>query len=174
MDRYRTLANILELTVKHDDSTLSFGASRTCHSGRSTLDGSPTERSAPGGKPLLTKAVWPASATLAQRRWDDGRIGRVRDGGLIEILIDRNTLTGSVNLVGAEGVPLDSAACEAPLRGRPPHPGLAPHERLPDDSRLWAALQRASGGTWGGCVYDVDRIVAALDRSARDVREELP
>jgi hypothetical protein len=37
------------------------------------------------------------------------------------------------------------------------------HERLPDDSRLWAALQRASG-TWAGCVYDVDRIVAALRR----------
>ncbi len=105
---------------------------------------------------------------------DDGPIGRVRDGDLIEIVIDRNTLTGSVNLVGAEGVPLDSDACQALLRGRPPHPGLAPHERLPDDSRLWAALQRASGGTWGGCVYDVDRIVAALDRAACDLREELP
>jgi hypothetical protein len=74
-------------------------------------------------------------------------------------VIDRNTLTGSVNLVGAEGVALDAVACQALLRSRPPHPGLAPHERLPDDSRLWAALQRASGGTWGGCVYDVDRIV---------------
>ena len=105
---------------------------------------------------------------------DGGPIGRVRDGDLIEIVIDRNTLTGSVNLVGAEGVPLDSDACQALLRGRPPHPGLAPHERLPDDSRLWAALQRASGGTWGGCVYDVDRIVAALDRAACDLREELP
>jgi putative YjhG/YagF family dehydratase len=105
---------------------------------------------------------------------DDGPIGRVRDGDLIEIVIDRNTLTGSVNLVGAEGVPLDPDACQALLRDRPPHPGLAPHERLPDDSRLWAALQRASGGTWGGCVYDVDRIIAALDRGARDVREELP
>ena len=89
-------------------------------------------------------------------------------------MIDRNTLTGSVNLVGAEGVPLDPDACQALLRGRPPHPGLAPHARLPDDSRLWAALQRASGGTWGGCVYDVDRIIAALDRGACDVREELP
>ena len=105
---------------------------------------------------------------------DDGPIGRVRDGDLIEIVIDRNTLTGSVNLVGAEGVPLDPDACQALLRGRPRHPGLAPHERLPDDSRLWAALQRVSGGTWAGCVYDVDRIVAALDRAASDVREELP
>jgi dihydroxyacid dehydratase/phosphogluconate dehydratase len=105
---------------------------------------------------------------------DDGPIGRVRDGDLIEIAIDRNTLTGSVNLVGADGVPLDAKACDALLRSRPRHPGLAPHERLPDDSRLWAALQRASGGTWAGCVYDVDRIVAALDEAAaaRRAREE--
>ena len=26
------------------------------------------------------------------------------------------------------------------------------------------ALQRIGGGTWGGCVYDVDAIVAALTR----------
>ena len=105
---------------------------------------------------------------------DEGPIGRVRDDDLIEIVIDRNMLTGSVNLVGAEGVPLDPDACQALLRGRPLHPDRAPHERLPDDSRLWAALQRASGGTWGGCVYDVDRIVAALNRAASDVGEELP
>jgi hypothetical protein len=49
------------------------------------------------------------------------------------------------------------------LRSRPPHPGLAPHATLPDDSRLWAALQRVSGGTWRGCIYDLDRIIAALD-----------
>jgi putative YjhG/YagF family dehydratase len=102
---------------------------------------------------------------------DQGPIGRVRDGDLIEIVVDRNTLTGSVDLVGAEGAPLDAAACDALLRSRPPHPGLAPHERLPDDSRLWAALQRASGGTWAGCVYDVDRIVAALDEAAAARRE---
>jgi putative YjhG/YagF family dehydratase len=105
---------------------------------------------------------------------DEGPIGRVRDDDIIEIVIDRNTLSGSVNMVGAEGVLLDPEACDALLRSRPPHPDLAPHERLPDDSRLWAALQRASGGTWGGCVYDADRIVAALDEAAaaRRAREE--
>lgn len=102
---------------------------------------------------------------------DEGPIGRVRDDDLIEIVIDRNTLIGTVNLVGAEGVPLDAEACELLLGSRPPHPGLSPHERLPADSRLWAALQRASGGTWGGCVYDVDRIVAALDQAAGRGRE---
>jgi len=70
--------------------------------------------------------------------------------------------------VGADGVTLDSTTCETLLRDRPRYPGLAPHEQLPDDSRLWAALQRASGGTWAGCVYDVDRIVAALDARRPD------
>jgi putative YjhG/YagF family dehydratase len=97
---------------------------------------------------------------------DDGPIGRVRDDDLIDVVIDRNTLTGSVNVVGVGGVPLDPQACLTVLRSRSRHPGLAPHERLPADSRLWAALQRASGGTWAGCVYDVDRIVAALDAAA--------
>ena len=54
-------------------------------------------------------------------------------------------------------------ACVALLEQRAPHPGLAPHAALPADTRLWAALQRASGGTWAGCVYDVDRIVATLE-----------
>jgi putative YjhG/YagF family dehydratase len=92
-----------------------------------------------------------------------GPIGRVRDEDLIEIVIDRGSLTGSVNLVGAAGQALDARACVALLEQRAPHPGLAPHAALPADTRLWAALQRASGGTWAGCVYDVDRIVATLE-----------
>ena len=50
------------------------------------------------------------------------------------------------------------------LAGRAPRPDLAPHPALPDDTRLWAALQQASGGTWGGCVYDADAVIAALGR----------
>jgi xylonate dehydratase len=103
---------------------------------------------------------------------DDGPIGRVRDDDLIEIVIDRNTLTGTVNIVGAENVPLDAKTCETLLGDRPRHPALAPHARLPDDSRLWAALQRTSGGTWAGCVYDVDRIVAALETRRHDGNDE--
>ena len=60
----------------------------------------------------------------------------------------------------------------ATLRERPPHPALAPHATLPDDTRLWAALQRASGGTWAGCVYDVDRIVEALERARRSTAND--
>jgi putative YjhG/YagF family dehydratase len=100
-----------------------------------------------------------------------GPIGRVRDDDLIEIVIDRRTLTGSVDLVGANGQPLDAAACAALLEQRAPHPALAPHTALPADTRLWAALQRASGGTWAGCVYDVDRIVATLEAGLQLTRE---
>ena len=48
------------------------------------------------------------------------------------------------------------------LSARPSHPGLAPHPDLPEDTRLWAALQQASGGTWGGCVFDVESILTQL------------
>jgi hypothetical protein len=48
------------------------------------------------------------------------------------------------------------------LANRTPRPDLAADPNLPDDTRLWAALQRMGGGAWGGCVYDVEAIVAAL------------
>ena len=94
---------------------------------------------------------------------EGGPIGRVRDDDLIEIVIDRTALTGSVNLVGADGAELPPERCAALLAEREPHPDLTVHPELPDDTRLWAALQRASGGTWAGCVYDADRIVAVLE-----------
>ena len=94
---------------------------------------------------------------------EGGPIGRVRNGDLIEIVIDRTALTGSVNLVGADGAELPPERCAALLAEREPHPDLTVHPELPDDTRLWAALQRASGGTWAGCVYDADRIVAVLE-----------
>jgi putative YjhG/YagF family dehydratase len=101
-----------------------------------------------------------------------GPIGRVRDDDLIEIVIDRKALAGSVNLVGAGGASLSPERCAALLRERGPHPDLAVHAALPDDTRLWAALQRASGGTWAGCVYDVDRIVAAVAAGMRTANGE--
>jgi putative YjhG/YagF family dehydratase len=95
-----------------------------------------------------------------------GPIGRVRDGDMIEIVIDRETLHASLSLVGVGREALDDAAARALLAERPPHPSLTPHPALPADTRLWAALQRASGGTWAGCVYDVERIIAALEASS--------
>ncbi len=92
-----------------------------------------------------------------------GPIGKLVDGDVIEVVIDRQALRGEINLVEADGRPLDGAEATRLLAGRPPHPDLGPHARLPDDTRLWAALQQASGGTWGGCVYDVDEIVATIE-----------
>jgi dihydroxyacid dehydratase/phosphogluconate dehydratase len=95
-----------------------------------------------------------------------GPIGRIREGDLIQIEIDRLRLEGRIDLVGHDGhrySPEDGAVV---LAERSPHPALAPDPDLPDDTRLWAALQQQSGGVWGGCVYDVDAIVAAMKTSA--------
>lgn len=91
-----------------------------------------------------------------------GPIGKVQDGDLIEIIIDQNTLTGSVNLVGEGSTIFGAGVGSRVLAERLPRPDLAPDENLPDDTRLWAAMQAASGGTWGGCVYDVEEIVLRL------------
>ncbi len=91
-----------------------------------------------------------------------GPIGKILDGDTIEIVIDRNTLAGSVNLVGHDGRRYNAAEGAAILASRPPRPDLATDPDLPDDTRLWAAMQNAGGGTWGGCVYDVDAIVGRL------------
>ena len=92
-----------------------------------------------------------------------GPIGRVRDHDIIEITIDRSQLKACIDLVGVNGEMVSAAEAEQLLSERAPHPQLAPHTALPPDTRLWAALQRVSGGTWGGCVYDVDAIIGALE-----------
>ena len=88
-----------------------------------------------------------------------GPIGRLRDGDTIRIVIDRNRLEGTLDLLGTDGT---EASGSLLLAGREPYPGLAPDPALPDDTRLWAVLQQAGGGTWGGCVYDTDAIAAKL------------
>ena len=94
-----------------------------------------------------------------------GPIGKILDGDILEIEVDRNALVGKVNLIGnAEGVH-DVAWGNAVLELRPMRPDLAPHPRLPDDTRLWAMLQNLSGGVWGGCVYDVNAIGRALSNT---------
>jgi xylonate dehydratase len=95
-----------------------------------------------------------------------GPIGKVRDGDRVEIVIDRNRLEGSIDLVG-EGERLFGAEEGVRvLARRPPRPDLHADADLPADTRLWAALQRVSGGTWTGCVYDVEAILKALSRTS--------
>ena len=94
-----------------------------------------------------------------------GQIGKVVDGDQIEITIDRKTLSGTVNLVGDEQGASGVEEGSRRLAVRKPRPDLAPHPSLPDDTRLWAALVQASGGVWGGCVYDTDKIIATLEKN---------
>jgi putative YjhG/YagF family dehydratase len=93
-----------------------------------------------------------------------GPIGKVLEGDVVEIIVDRNRLEGSVNLVGHGEKIFGADEGTRVLAGRGPRPDLSPDPDLPDDTRLWAALQQAGGGTWGGCVYDVDAITEALKR----------
>jgi putative YjhG/YagF family dehydratase len=91
-----------------------------------------------------------------------GPIGKLREGDQVQIVIDRNTLHGSVDLVGDASGIRGAEWGTWELAGRHPRPDLAPDEALPADTRMWAALQSASGGVWGGCVYDPEAIVARL------------
>ncbi len=99
-----------------------------------------------------------------------GPIGKLRDGDLIEIIVDRNNLTGSMNFVGeqsaSDGVTRRFSAEEGAklLASREPSMPLAADPNLPDDTRWWALLQQLGGGTWGGCVYDVEALTKALQR----------
>ena len=96
-----------------------------------------------------------------------GPIGKLRDGDLVRIIVDRVNLEGSLDLVGADGVAFDTEQGTRVLAERSAHPRLSPDPDLPDDTRLWAALQSVGGGTWGGCVYDTSAIVAALNEFSR-------
>jgi putative YjhG/YagF family dehydratase len=89
-----------------------------------------------------------------------GPLGKIQEGDLIEIVIDCVNLEGSINLVNGGSAEEGSRILAArPLRG-----DLAPDPALPPETRLWAALQDASGGTWGGCVFDTEAILQALKR----------
>jgi putative YjhG/YagF family dehydratase len=91
-----------------------------------------------------------------------GPIGKLRDGDQVQIVIDRKTLRGTVDLVGDAAGVHGAEWGTAELARRSPRPDLAPDPALPDDTKLWAVLQNASGGVWGGCVYDVEAIAWKL------------
>ena len=78
----------------------------------------------------------------------------MRDGDTIELRIDTIALEGEVNLVEADPSAINARAI---------NPSLRPDPRVPADTRLWAALQAACGGTWGGCVHDADRVARLLE-----------
>ena len=95
-----------------------------------------------------------------------GPIGKLVDGDVVEIVIDRKTLSGTINFVGVGETHFEPEEGRSILADRASRSDLAPDADLPDDTRLWAALQNVGGGTWGGCVYDVEAIVQRLNGGA--------
>jgi putative YjhG/YagF family dehydratase len=95
-----------------------------------------------------------------------GPVGKLREGDIVEVRIDRVKLEGSVNLL------VNGSAAEGSreLDTRPLRDDLAPDAALPAETRLWAALQDVSGGTWGGCIFDVDEIERRLAPSSTPSR----
>lgn len=93
---------------------------------------------------------------------EGGPIGRLVDGDRIRVVVDPRRLVASVDLVGHGDEEWDDAQAADVLAGRPVRDDVAADPRLPADTVLWARLQSASGGLWGGCVYDVEAIERAL------------
>jgi len=91
-----------------------------------------------------------------------GPIGKVLEGDVIQIRLDGRRIEGSVDLVGEGARRFSPQEGAQVLARRESRADLAPNPALPEDTRLWAALQAASGGTWAGCVYDAERITALL------------
>ena len=124
----------------------------------------------PGGKhiPLITDARFSGVSTgacighVGPEALAGGPLGKLRDGDQIQITIDRIHTSGRIDFIGEGETRLEPAEAVRILETRDSHPELKPDPDLPEDTRLWAALQNSSGGTWGGCVYDVDTILEKL------------
>ena len=98
-----------------------------------------------------------------------GPIGKLRDGDVIRIVINRTTLEGALDFVGEAGRTFSPEEGAKVLAARASREDLAPAANLPADTRLWAALQQAGGGTWGGCVYDVESVLALLEAGSKSL-----
>jgi putative YjhG/YagF family dehydratase len=104
-----------------------------------------------------------------------GPIGKLRDGDIVQVIVDRLRLEGSIDLIGRADTPPDERSPQAGSRilaERAPRADLAPYPDLPDDTRLWAALQAVGGGTWAGCVYDVEKTLRTLEAGRRMMESE--
>ena len=100
-----------------------------------------------------------------------GPIGKVRDGDLIQIIVDRIHLTGSIDLIGS-GEERFSPEKGAEVLAQRTAIGLHADPNLPEHTRLWAMLTQPGGGTWGGCVYDVDAICKTLQAGMKALQAQ--
>ena len=121
---------------------------------------------------LVTDARFSGVATgacighVSPEALDGGPIGRLFDGDVISVVVDGTSLVASIDLVGHGDVAWTPEEAAAELERRPLRDDIAPDPLLPADTALWARLQSASGGLWGGCVYDAEAIVEILDAAA--------
>ena len=96
-----------------------------------------------------------------------GPIGKLLEGDEVEIEVDCDNLRGSIDLVGDRQGTFGADRGAQILAERSSRDDLAEADALPDATRLWAALQNVGGGTWGGCVFDVEAIIETL-RAGRE------
>jgi len=101
----------------------------------------------------------------------DGPIGKLRDGDIVEVMIDTVNLVGRVNFLGTKDHQVSPEEGARILTERKSNE-IKPAEGLPDDTRLWAALQKVSGGTWRGSIYDVDRIIEVLEAGEKALNKD--
>lgn len=124
--------------------------------------------------PLLTDARFSGVSTgpcighISPEALAGGPLGKLQDGDRVRVEIDTLALTGRIDLLTPSSTdPSGFAPDAAELARRAPRADLAPDPDLPDDTRLWAALQNVSGGAWQGAVYDVPKILAVLEAGQR-------
>ena len=102
----------------------------------------------------------------------NGPIGRIEDEDLIEIIIDTRLLSGSINFVGTEKKKLSPDQASEVLNSRSSNPQLDCDPRLHADTKLWAALQNVSGGSWSGSVFDTEKIIQTLEAGKKALGEK--
>ncbi|MDR0816777.1 MAG: YjhG/YagF family D-xylonate dehydratase [Desulfovibrio sp.] len=100
-----------------------------------------------------------------------GPLSKLRNGDVIEMIIDCKKLEGSLNFIGSEDKKLTPEEGAKVLSARSVHPDLQADPELPDDTRLWAALQSASGGTWAGSIYDTDKIINVINAGIQALKK---
>jgi dihydroxyacid dehydratase/phosphogluconate dehydratase len=181
-DAIRAIKGLTDHPVRPDDVLVLIGAGPSGTGMEETYQLTAALKHLPWGRtvPIVTDARFSGVSTgacighVGPEALAGGPIGKVRDGDVVEIVIDRQSLTGTVDVVEADGLVLTREQGTDLLRSRSSHPDLRPHALVPADTRLWAALQQVGGGTWGGCVYDVDRIVKTLEAGTRALSEAPP
>ena len=186
-DAIRAIKGLREPALQPGDVLVNIGGGPLGTGMEETYELTAALKHLPWGKhiPLLTDARFSGVSTgacighIGPEALAGGPIGKLRDGDQIEIVVDQVNLTGRIDLVGvtdSDGQIRDLSpdAALRELASREVHPLLAPRPNLPDDTRLWAALQSASGGTWAGSVYDVDEIIRLLAAGKKALEQDLP